>query len=152
MEVVALITGLWVVLALCAVGVAQGSVTWESEDPAFSQPTAKLVREVDDRTPTTAGQTTGTSETIAKSSEKDAASIQGPSQTTYVHSVMERQPYYCFENQSLDEVRKIMRELHLQYLVVLDENMRVVGTVKMENLNRGKKQEPPEPDSPQSGG
>ena len=152
MEVVALITGLWVVLALFAVGVAQGSGTWESEDPPFSQPTAKLVREVDGRTPTTAAQTTGTSETVAKSSEKDAASIQGPSQTTYVRSVMERQPYYCFENQSLDEVRKIMRELHLQYLVVLDENMRVVGTVTMENLNRGKKQDPSEPDSPQGGG
>ena len=65
---------------------------------------------------------------------------------------MERQPYYCFENQSLDEARRVMSELHLQYLVVLDENMRVVGTVKMENLNRGQKQDPPDPDSPQGGG
>lgn len=135
-------------LVLFAVGVAQGHGRMEGEEECLH----RTERKADGRTPTRAAQTTGTSETVAKSSEKNAASIQGPSQTTYVRSVMERQPYYCFENQSLDEARRVMSELHLQYLVVLDENMRVVGTVKMENLNRGQKQDPPEPDSPQGGG
>ena len=134
-------------LVLFAVGVAQGHGRMEGEEEYLHRPE----RKVDGRTPTTEAQTTGTRETIAKSSDKDAASIQGAIQTTYVRSVMERQPYYCYENQSLDEVRKIMRELHLQYLVVLDENMRVVGRVTMENSTEGKKQEPPEPDSPQGG-
>ena len=35
--------------------------------------------------------------------------------------------YYCFENQSLDEAREIMREHHLEYLPVVDDNLQVIG-------------------------
>jgi CBS domain-containing protein len=112
--ILALIVGLWVILALFAVGIAQGSAKLESEDFPFSKPTAKLVREVDGRTPTPAVQTAGTNETVAKTSEKTAASSQGLNETTYVRSMMQRQPYYCFEDESVDEVRTIMRELHLR--------------------------------------
>jgi len=150
MEIVALVIGGWVLLAFFAVGLAQGSGKWGSEDFPFVEPTAKLVRKVDGKRPTPK-QSADPRETIVKSSEKAAGSSPVPGKTMSVRSVMQRQPYYCFENQSVDEVRKIMRELHLQYLVVLDENMRVVGTVKMENLKQGEKQEPPQPDAPQGG-
>ena len=73
----------------------------------FPKPTAKFVRKVDGKTPTPA-QTTNTSETVVKTSEKIVASSQGLSETTYVHRVMQRQPRYCFEYQSVDEVRKTM--------------------------------------------
>lgn len=116
-----------------------------------SRPTAKLVREVDGRTQKPAVQTAGRSETVTKTSEKTVASSQGLSETIYVRSVMHRQPFYCFEDQPADEVRKIMRGLHLPYLVVLNHNMRVVGTVKMEDINRRKKQDPPERDASQGG-
>jgi hypothetical protein len=141
MEILFILGG-WVLLAFFAAGIAQGSGKWESEDFPFSKPTAKLVRTVDGRPPAPK-QRTNPSEAIAKSAERAPVSSQDPSETTAVRSVMQRQPSYCFENQSVDEVRKIMRELHLQYLVVLDEKMRVVGTVKMEDLDRGKKQDPP---------
>ena len=42
---------------------------------------------------------------------------------------MVKKAYYCFENQSLDEAREIMREHHLEYLPVVDDNMRVIGYV-----------------------
>ena len=109
----------------------------ESEDFPFSKPTAKLVRKVDGKTPTPE-QTTVKSETV-KTSEKIVVSSQGLSETTYVHRVMQRQPRYCFEYQSVDEVRKIMREGGLSFLVVLDHNMRMVGIVTMEDLARNEK-------------
>ncbi len=42
--------------------------------------------------------------------------------------------YYCFENQSVDEAREIMREHDLQYLPVVDENMRIIGVVALSDL------------------
>ena len=42
--------------------------------------------------------------------------------------------YYCSEHQSVDEAREIMREHHLQYLPVVDGNMRVVGMVALRDL------------------
>jgi hypothetical protein len=140
MEILFILGG-WVLLAFFAAGIAQGSGKWESEDFPFSKPTAKLVRTVEGKPPEP--KRTNPSEAIAKSAEKATVSSQDPVETTAVRSVMQRQPPCCFENQSVDEVRKIMRELHLQYLVVLDEKMRFVGTVKMEDLDRGKKQDPP---------
>ena len=141
--------GFWAILAFFAAGVAQASGKWESEDFPFSKPTAKLVREVDGRTPKAPVQTAGTSETVTKTSEKTVASSHGPTEITYVHRVMQRQPRYCFEYQSVDEVRKIMRERGLSFLVVLDHNMRMVGIVTMEDLARHKKEDPPEPDASQ---
>lgn len=138
----------WAFLALLAVGIAHGNGKMESEDFPSSKPTAKLVRKVDGKTPTPE-QTTVKSETVVKTSEKIVVSSQGLSETTYVHRVMQRQPRYCFEYQSVDEVRKIMREGGLSFLVVLDHNMKMVGIVTMEDLARHKKQDPPEPDASQ---
>jgi CBS-domain-containing membrane protein len=42
--------------------------------------------------------------------------------------------YYCFENQSLDQARKIMCEHHLDYLPVVEGNMRVLGIVAPRDL------------------
>jgi CBS domain-containing protein len=56
-------------------------------------------------------------------------------ETTLVREIMvKKKVYYCFENQSLDEAREIMREHHLQYLPVVDENLRVIGTVGLRDL------------------
>ena len=61
------------------VGISRASGKWESEDRAqgehFHPPTPK----VNGKTPTS--RTTDTSEAVPKSSEKAAASSQGPSQT-----------------------------------------------------------------------
>ena len=50
--------------------------------------------------------------------------------TELVHSVMEKQAYYCREDQSVEEAQKIMREHGLQYLPVVDSNLRIVGVVR----------------------
>jgi CBS domain-containing protein len=54
--------------------------------------------------------------------------------TTLVREIMVKKAYYCFENQALDEARKIMRKHHLQYLSVVDANMRVIGIVALKDL------------------
>jgi CBS-domain-containing membrane protein len=51
-------------------------------------------------------------------------------ETTSVHSVMEKQAYYCREDQSVDEAQRIMCEHGLQYLPVVDSNLRIVGVVR----------------------
>jgi predicted transcriptional regulator len=149
MEILAVVIG-WALLAFFAAGVAQASGKWESEDYPFSKPSAKLVRKVDGKT-SPAAQTTNTSEAVVKSSEKNLASSHNLTEIRYVHRVMQRQPRYCFEYQSVDEVRKIMRERDVSFLVVLDHNMRMVGVVTIEDLARHEKQDPPEPDASQGG-
>ena len=47
---------------------------------------------------------------------------------------MEKQAYYCREDQSVDEAQKIMREHGLQYLPVVDSNLRIVGVVRMKDV------------------
>jgi CBS domain-containing protein len=42
--------------------------------------------------------------------------------------------HYCLENQSVNEARRIIREHEAQYLLVLDNNLRVVGVVTMRDL------------------
>jgi CBS domain-containing protein len=138
----------WAFLTFLAMGIAQGSGKMESEDQARYEAFNPPARKVDDKTPP-AAQTTNASESVAKSSEKILASSHGLTEITYVHRVMQRQPRYCFEYQSVDEVGKIMRERGLSFLVVLDHNRRMVGTVTMEDLARHKKQDPPEPDASQ---
>jgi hypothetical protein len=50
----------------------------------------------------------------------------------------EKKTYFCFENQSLDEAREIMCDHHLDYLPVVDGNMRVLGMVALRDLPGGK--------------
>jgi len=47
---------------------------------------------------------------------------------------MVKKVYYCFEDQSADEAREIMCEHNLQYLPVVDEDMRVMGMVALRDL------------------
>jgi CBS-domain-containing membrane protein len=62
--------------------------------------------------------------------------------TKPVIGVMVKRAFYCFEDQSVDEARRIMREQNLPYLLVLDRNMRIVGVVRM--------RDPGDEDHPQS--
>ena len=43
---------------------------------------------------------------------------------------MEKQAYYCREDQSMEEALRIMRKHGLQYLPVVDSNLRIVGGVR----------------------
>jgi hypothetical protein len=130
-----------------AAGIAGGSDKWGLEDQAQYEhfnPRVKTVREVYRKEPTPP-QTKDSSLTESKSPPKAAVS-DDLGETKLVHGVMEKTAYYCFENQSVDEARKIMREHDLQYLLVLDKNMRIVGTVRMRDLMLG------DEDHPHSGG
>ena len=55
-------------------------------------------------------------------------------ETALVRGIMVKKVYYCFEHQSADEAREIMREHNLQYLPVVDEDMRVMGMVALRDL------------------
>jgi CBS domain-containing protein len=70
--------------------------------------------------------------------ERKAAGFGHDPETTLVRAIMVKKAYYCFENQSLDEAREIMCEHHLQYLPVVDENMRVMGIVALKDLAANK--------------
>ena len=117
-------------LLLVAVGIAQGSQTWEMEDPPYVNVNlhVKPVREVDRKQPTPL-QTPDPAVTVDKKPEKASVS-DDLGKTKFVHDVMEKQAYYCREDQSMDEAVRIMREHGLQYLPVVDSNLRVVGVVR----------------------
>jgi CBS domain-containing protein len=68
--------------------------------------------------------------------ERKAAGFGHDPATALVRGIMVKKAYYCFENQSLDEAREIMREHHLEYLPVVDENMRVMGIVALKDLEQ----------------
>jgi CBS domain-containing protein len=87
-------------------------------------------------------QATKTTVTEAKSPEKAAVSSHDPGKTL-VSSVMVKTPYYCRENQSDEEALKIMRELNLPCLPVLDNNLRVVGVVRLIDLMLSEEQKDP---------
>ena len=135
---------------LFAVGMAQGSGKTESEDAAQYEAFNPRPRKLDGQMPEPK-HSTDPGETIVESFKKITAVSKDPVEITLIGSVMQRPPRYCFEYQSVDEVRKIMREGGFSSLVVLDHNMKMVGIVTMESLNRDKKQDPPDPDSPQGG-
>jgi CBS domain-containing protein len=119
----------WTIIAIpvgaIAMGIAQGSQTWEMEDPPY---VFKPVREVDRKRPTPL-QTPDPAVTVDKKPDK-AAVPDDLGKTKLVHSVMEKQAYYCREDQSVAEAQRIMREHGLQYLPVVDSNLRVVGVVR----------------------
>ena len=66
--------------------------------------------------------------------ERKAAGFGHDPETTSVRCIMSKKAYYCSENQSVDEAREIMREHDLEYLPVVDENMRVIGIVALRDL------------------
>ena len=66
--------------------------------------------------------------------ERKAAGFGHDPETTLVRGIMVNKAYYCFENQSADEAREIMCEDQLEYLPVVDDNMRVIGIVALRDL------------------
>lgn len=131
---------------MCVAAIASGSGKWEMEDQAQYEhfnPRVKPVGVVYPKEPTL--QTKASAETVDKKPEKVVAS-DDLGKTKFIHSVMTKRAYYCFESQSVDEARRIMREHDLQYLLVLDKSMRIVGMVRMRDVMRG------DEDRPQAGG
>ena len=96
------------------------------EDPPY---VFKPVREVDRKQPTPLQTPDPAAVTVDKKPDKAAVS-DDLGKTKLVQSVMEKQAYYCRENQSVDEALRIMREHGLPYLPVVDSNLRVVGVVR----------------------
>lgn len=84
----------------------------------------------EDRFPVAAGERlVGTVE--GKYPEREAAGHGHDPETTLVRGSMVKKLYYCFENQSLQEAREIMRHNHLLHLPVVDENLRIIGIVAL---------------------
>ena len=105
------------ILAILAAAIASGSGKWESEDQAqydAVNPRVKLVR--------------------------DAFVQQLPLRSDHVlgeipHGIVgKKSVFYCFDYQSQDDARRIMRENHVQYLIVLNNELMVLGTLWMEDL------------------
>jgi predicted transcriptional regulator len=71
-----------------------------------------------------------------KHPERKAAGFGHDPGTALVRGIMVKKAYYCFENQSLDEAREIMREHHLDYLPVVNDDMRVMGIVALKDLEQ----------------
>jgi CBS domain-containing protein len=69
-----------------------------------------------------------------KHPERKAAGFGHDPETALVREIMVKKAYYCFENQSVDEAREIMCEHHLDYLPVVDDDMRVMGIVALIDL------------------
>lgn len=118
-----------------------------SEDDAeyeWFNPSARRARKVHRRESTLPR---ATKTTVVKKPEKTAVFSQNQAAITPVSRVMTKTPYYCRENQSQEEALKMLRELNLPCLPVLDSNLRVVGVVSMKDLMRSEEQKDP----PQSG-
>ena len=65
---------------------------------------------------------------------QDDARRDDSQRTLLAGSVMKKDLHFCREDQSVDEIRRIMRERHVESLVVLDRNSRAVGVVRMRDL------------------
>jgi CBS domain-containing protein len=70
--------------------------------------------------------------------ERKATGFGHDPETALVREIMVKKAYYCFENQSVDEAREIMCEHHLDYLPVVDDDMRVMGIVALRDLAANK--------------
>jgi CBS domain-containing protein len=66
--------------------------------------------------------------------ERTATSFGHDPKTAIVREIMVKKTYFCFENQSLGEAREIMCDHHLDYLPVVDGNMRILGIVALTDL------------------
>jgi CBS domain-containing protein len=86
-----------------------------------------------ERYPVAAGdQLVGTVE--GKYPERQAAAHGHDPKTTLVRGSMIKKMYYCFEDQSLEEARELMRRHHLLHLPVVDKNLRIVGLLALKDV------------------
>jgi hypothetical protein len=110
-----MLSAFWVFIASFLVCMGQASGRWESED--WAQYRGYI------------GRASGRSES--------GDHYRDFKPTAFIHRVS--------EDDSVDELIKIMRERHLPYLALVDDNRRMVVT--MEDLIWAKKHDPPAPDS-----
>jgi CBS domain-containing protein len=66
--------------------------------------------------------------------ERAAAAHGHDPQTTLVRGSMVKKMYYCFEDQSLEEARELMRRHHLFHLPVVDSDLRIIGIVALQDV------------------
>jgi CBS domain-containing protein len=66
--------------------------------------------------------------------ERTAAAHGHDPATTLVRGSMAKKMYYCFEDQSLEEAREIMRRNHLLHLPVVDKNLSIIGIVALKDI------------------
>jgi CBS domain-containing protein len=66
--------------------------------------------------------------------ERAAAAHGHDPQTTLVRGSMVKKMYYCFEDQSLQEARELMRRHHLFHLPVVDKDLRIIGVVALNDV------------------
>jgi CBS domain len=146
MEAVVSIFALWVLLTVCAAGIASGSVNWKSEDTAYHKDHiqhARALREAPRKEPKPP-RTKDSIQPVDKELQKAPVS-DDLGNTRLVHGVMVKKVLFCREDQSADEALRIMRTHDVPYLLVLNDNLRIVGTVWMVDLVK-QKGNPPESD------
>lgn len=113
-------------------------VACEEPKPLQEKSTLKQAGETmrslhEDRFPVAAGdRLVGTVE--GKYPERQAAGHGHDPETTLVRGSMLKKLYYCFADQSLEEAREIMRRHHLLHLPVVDENLRIIGVVALNEV------------------
>ena len=66
--------------------------------------------------------------------ERAAAAHGHDPKTTLVRGSMVKKMYYCFEDQSLEEVRELMRRHHLLHMPVVDKDLRIIGIVALHDV------------------
>jgi hypothetical protein len=143
MEAVLSIFVLWVLLTICAAGIASGSVNWKSEDAASYKEHAqhgRALREVLHKKPAPR-QMKDSIPPVDKKSRKPAVS-DDLGKTKLVYGVMVKKVFFCREDESADEALRIMRKHNVPYLLVLNANLRIVGTVWMVDLMKQKGNDP----------
>ena len=86
-----------------------------------------------ERFPVAAGdQLVGTVE--GKYPDRAAAAHGHDPQTTLVRGSMVKKMYYCFEDQSLEEAREMMRRHNLLHMPVVDKNLRIIGVLALNDV------------------
>jgi CBS domain-containing protein len=73
---------------------------------------------------------------VDKYSDRKAASFGHDPATTAIQGIMAEQKHYCFEHQSVDEARELMRRHRLRHLPVVDKDLRIVGILTPEDIAR----------------
>ena len=66
--------------------------------------------------------------------ERAAAAHGHDPRTTLVGGSMIKKMYDCFEDQSLEDVRELMRRHHLLHLPVVDKDLRIIGIVALNDI------------------
>ena len=64
------------------------------------------------------------------------AVVEGQGPDTTVRAVMSKEVLYCFDDESLDDVARQMRELQVRRLPVLNREKRLIGIISLGDLAR----------------